>query len=95
MYKTNEKLVEQSALTRLLVEQVKNKDCFYRSDYPILQEGFDFSFNLQCCTDYNYYWLDETDKFLEAKIIHFKKSRRYQSFLNTVIQKIDSNYSSS
>ena len=33
MYKTNEKLVEQSALTRLLVEQVKDKDSFYLSDY--------------------------------------------------------------
>jgi hypothetical protein len=92
MYKTNEKLVEQSALTRLLVDQVGNEGCFYRSDYPILQEGLDFTFNLQCCIDYNYYWLDETDKFLEAKIIHFKKSRRTQTFLNTVIQKIDSNY---
>ena len=94
MYKTNEKLVEQSALTRLLVDQLKNKDCFYSSDYPVFQEGKDFSFNLECCTDYNYYWLDETDKFLEAKIIHFKKSRRNHSFLNTIITKIDSNYTS-
>lgn len=94
MYKTNEKLVEQSALTRLLINQIGKKDYLYCNEHPTFFKGSDFSFNLQTCTDYNYYWLDNTDNFKRAKIIHFKKSRRNKTFLDAIIKKIDSNYTS-